>query len=91
MRNKALLDYTTTVEAARTLGEVMGLLAGAGARSLQVDYDAGNPTGIQCLIATKFDDRGFQLPANVERVWKVLSRQYDPDEDDGEYQGGIDE
>ena len=30
MRNKALLDFTTTVEEARTLGDVMGLHAGGG-------------------------------------------------------------
>lgn len=77
MARQGLLNYTTSIEANKTLGEIMGMLAGAGARSLQVDYDGGNPTGLQFLIATRFGDRGFQLPANVERVWKVLSRQYD--------------
>lgn len=77
MAGRALLNYTTSVEASKTLGEIMGLLAGAGAQKLQVDYQAGQPVGIQFLIATRFGDRGFQLPANVDRVWKVLSRQYE--------------
>lgn len=77
MARQGLLNYTTQIPASKTLGEIMGMLAGAGARSLQVDYDGGNPTGLQFLIATRFGERGFQLPANVERVWKVLSGQYD--------------
>ena len=75
MSTKPLLNYTTTIDVSKTLGEIMGMLAGAGARSLQVDYEAGSPVGIQFLIATKFGDRGFELPADVERVWKVLLRQ----------------
>lgn len=77
MAGRAILNYTTTISADKTLGEIMGLLAQAGARSLQVDYDQGSPVGVQFLIATKFGDRGFRLPANVDGVWKALLRQHD--------------
>lgn len=74
---KAILNYTTSISVDKTLGEIMSMLAKSGARSLQVDYDQGSPVGIQFLIATKFGDRGFQLPANVEGVNRTLRKQYD--------------
>lgn len=74
----ALLNYTTTISVDKTLGEIQGLLARSGARSILVDYDGqGNPTAVSFLIKTPFGEKGFRLPANMDAVWKVLVRQYE--------------
>lgn len=72
-----ILNYTTVIAAAKTVGEIQALLIKAGARRILTDYDdAGNPTGITFLIATLWGDRGFMLPANVDAIYNVLVRQY---------------
>ena len=73
----AILNYSTTISVDKTVGEIQGLLARRGARSILVDYDGqGNPTAIAFMIPTRFGDRGFRLPANIEAVWKVLTKQH---------------
>jgi hypothetical protein len=73
----AILNYSTTIGVGRTVGEIQDLLARRGARSILVDYDGqGNPTAIAFMIPTRFGDRGFRLPANIEAVWKVLTKQH---------------
>jgi hypothetical protein len=77
MPEKPLLNHTTVIAAEKTLGEIMGLLAGAGARKLQVEYDdSGQPSGLSFLIQTKIGERGFTLPARVDAVHRVLEQQY---------------
>jgi hypothetical protein len=72
----AILNYTTEISATKTVGEVQALLVRAGARRIMTDYDdEGNPTTITFLIATIWGDRGFILPANIESVYKVLTKQ----------------
>jgi hypothetical protein len=72
----AILNYTTEIAASKTIGEVQSLLVKAGARKIMTDYDdEGNPTTISFLVATLWGDRGFILPANIESVYKVLTRQ----------------
>jgi hypothetical protein len=74
----ALLNYTTTIAVDKTLGEIQWLLARHGARSIMTTYDGqGNPTAIAFLVPTAFGDRGFRLPANIDAVWKVMTRQYE--------------
>ncbi len=78
MPDKPLMNYTTSISAEKTLGEIMGLLAGAGARSLQIDYDDnGQPSGLSFLINTEIGERGFALPARVDAVFTILEEQYE--------------
>lgn len=73
----ALLNYTTTIDVARTIGEIHGMLVRAGARSIVTDYDdAKQPVSIAFLVTTPLGDREFVLPANVDAVHKTLTRQY---------------
>lgn len=73
----ALLNYTTSIAVERTIGEIQAMLARAGAKSILTEYSEGETTAISFLIATRFGDRGFKLPANVEAVERVLWRQYE--------------
>jgi hypothetical protein len=68
-----LLNYTTTVSADKTIGEIQSILAKAGARQIMHGYDAnGNCTELSFRIHTKFGEIAFLLPANIEAVEKVL-------------------
>jgi len=71
-----LLNYSTTVPAMRTLGQVQGLLVEAGARQIATAYsDVGQITGVAFVVETITGPRRFVLPINVERVESVLRRQ----------------
>lgn len=72
----AIKNYTTTIEAHKSLGEIQGALASHGARKIMVDYDsAGRPIGVTFGIETPAGPRGFMLPANVAGVKSVFSKQ----------------
>lgn len=72
----AILNYTTTIAADKTLAEIQRILATHGARSIIMDYDGnGNPTAVEFMVKTQYGERGFRLPANVEAVFKVLTNQ----------------
>ncbi len=71
-----ILNYTTTISAGRTVGEIQEMLAKHGAKSILLDFEGGLPTAICFLIATPFGERGFRLPANIDAVFAVMTRQY---------------
>lgn len=70
-----ILNYTTTIDASKTVGEVQAILAKAGAKAVGVQYDSGRPVSVTFCHATQFGDRWFDLPAHPERVRAVLLRQ----------------
>lgn len=72
----AIKNYTTTIDVYKSLGEIQGVLASHGARKIMVDYDgAGQPIGVTFGIETPEGPRGFLLPANVDGVRAVFTRQ----------------
>lgn len=72
-----LLNYTTTIAVEKTLGEIVGLLAKAGARSITTDYDpqTRQPIAVEFVIETQFGDKDFALPANMDAVHQKLLLQ----------------
>lgn len=71
-----LLNYTTSISADRTIGEIQSKLAKAGARQIMHGYDAeGNCCELSFRIPTKFGDVAFLLPANITAVDAILRRQ----------------
>lgn len=72
----ALLNYTTSIEAIKTVGEIQGMLAGHGARSILIDYgQEGNIEALSFQIVTPQGATGFRLPIDPDSVLKVLIRQ----------------
>jgi hypothetical protein len=71
----AILNYTTSIAAVKTAGEMQAALAKHGASSVSVVYEAGEPRGIAFSIDTEFGMRDFQLPANATAVEKILAKQ----------------
>lgn len=72
----ALLNYTTTIEAIKTVGEIQGILAGHGAKSILIDYtDDGQVEALSFKILTPQGDVGIRLPIDPDAVLKVLTNQ----------------
>ena len=72
----ALLNYSTTIEAIKTAGEIQGILAGHGAKSIKTAYsEDGLVEALSFLILTPQGEIGIRLPINPDAVLKVLTQQ----------------
>lgn len=72
----ALLNYTTTIDIHKTLGEIQKSLVSHGARKLMYDYDGeGHIQALCFVIMTPDGERGIKLPANVSAIFEVLKQQ----------------
>ena len=71
----ALLNYTTTIPAAKTISEMQTLLAKAGADSIAVHYTVGSASGLTFSLRTKYGPQLFTLPVDVPAVQRVLAKQ----------------
>jgi hypothetical protein len=70
-------NYTTSISEEKTVGEIMGLLAAKGARSIQVVYDdQSRPQGISFVLLIHNLPIPFRLPCNFEGVHKSLAAGY---------------
>jgi hypothetical protein len=70
-----ILNYTTQVDAAKTVGEVQQILAAHGAKQVIVAYKEGRPDAIAFLVSTRFGDRPFLLPARPSAVLATLKEE----------------
>lgn len=68
----ATLNYSTTIAASKTLGEIQQLLADHGAARIGLDYDAGRAVGVTFTLATPHGPRSFRLPADVPAMHRLL-------------------
>lgn len=68
-----ILNYTTTVDALKTVGEIQALLSQHGARSITTDYDDnGNVSAVAFVLLIEGVPLSFRLPANVDGVLKAM-------------------
>ncbi|MBA7657420.1 hypothetical protein ES703_65357 [subsurface metagenome] len=73
----ALLNYTTRIEAIKTIGEIQGTLAAHGAKSILTDFSAdGTVEALSFRIVTPQGDVAVRLPIDPEAVLKILGTQY---------------
>ena len=69
-------NYTTSIAEDKTVGEIMGLLAAKGARSIRIDYDELNrPNAVSFIVAIQDWPVPFKLPCNFEGVFKAMKRE----------------
>lgn len=71
----ATLNYTTSIPAVRTIGEMQAALAKHGAASIAVAYTGGQPSGIGFMLKTPHGFRTFDLPVDVAAVHRLLTDQ----------------
>ena len=71
----ALLNYTTQIEAAKTVGQIHGILVAHGARSILTNYDSdGHIESLSFEVETPQGFATIRLPINPTAVLKVLTR-----------------
>lgn len=69
---KGPLNYTTTIPVAQTVGECQAILASAGASSVAVHYEDGEPSGLSFTLKTPHGVRAFTLPVDLYGMQGVL-------------------
>jgi hypothetical protein len=67
------LNYSTTIPAAQTVGECQSILAAAGASSVAVHYENGQPSVLSFTLKTPHGTRAFTLPVDLEAMRRVLA------------------
>ena len=72
-----LLNYTTKVNAQKTVTEVMGLLVAKGANEVSIVYDDNQqPAGLKWTVQSPRQGRvSFALPCNIDAVFVKLTEQ----------------
>lgn len=71
-----ILNYTTTIDAGKTVQEICALLAKKGASRIVTDYNTeGSVTGVSFFLMVKGFPVRFELPANWQGVQKALKQQ----------------
>jgi hypothetical protein len=76
-RGNQILNYTTTVEAGRTVGEIIGLLAAKKAVSINTDYQEGKATAITFVIRVGENLVPFRLAPQIQGVAQKLPNKRD--------------
>lgn len=71
-----ILNYTTSIDPHRTVGEIQKMLAAAGARGVGIEYDqAGDPIAVAFQLNVN-GPLGYRLPCRTDKVLTVLQRQH---------------
>lgn len=71
----AILNYTTTIDALKTVSEIEYILVQHKAKSIMKDYDGESITGLSFLIDTGTQQIPVRLPAKVDRCLLVLQKE----------------
>jgi len=71
-----IANYSTSVEAAKTVAEIHGILVAHGAKSIMTNYDKdGFVESLSFIVPTPYGDMGIKLPIDAKAVLKVLERE----------------
>ena len=71
----SLLNYTTSISAEKTVTEIQGILARAGALAIMTEYDANSVlTAISLKIGTPFGPTAYSLPCDIEAIFTILHK-----------------
>lgn len=71
----AILNYTTTIDAFKTVSEIEYILMKHKALSIMKNYDGESITGLSFLIDTGMQQVPVRLPVKVDECLKVLKRE----------------
>ena len=74
MSTKSISNYTTTIAAKKTVGQISTLLAEAKAEAILTEFNNGVAVAVSFRIKTEFGVLTFRLPANVDGVFAVIQR-----------------
>lgn len=71
----AILNYSTTIDAFKTVSEIEYILMKHKAKSIMKNYDGESITGLSFLIDTGFQQIPVRLPVKVDECMKILMRE----------------
>lgn len=71
----AILNYTTTVDAFKTVSEIEYILMKHRARSIMKNYEGEAITGLSFLIDTGVQQIPVRMPVKVDECLKVLKKE----------------
>ena len=71
----AILNYTTTIDAFKTVSEIEYILMKHGAKSIMKNYEGESVTGLSFLIDTGAQQIPVRLPAKVDACLAVLKKE----------------
>lgn len=72
----ALKNYTTLINANKTLQEIQEILAKHKAKAILTEYDTEGDVSALCFkIDSVRGEIAIKLPANTDKVYKVLKKQ----------------
>lgn len=69
---KPLLNYSTTIEASKTVGEIQSVLAEHGARKVMMEYDDGIIEALSFTVVTPQGEVPIRLPVRPDAVLKIM-------------------
>lgn len=70
-----LLNYSTTVNAAKTITQIQNDLAKCGANKILSEYKDGGIEALSFMVEGPNGSLAFRLPSNVEAVLRILVNQ----------------
>jgi len=73
-----ILNYTTTVDQAKTVTQIQHILGSKGAKKVMTEYDSGNVTAITFALEVNGTEVYFKLPCNPEGVLRAMHKQHVP-------------
>lgn len=71
----AILNYTTTVDAFKTVSEIEYILMRHKAKSIMKNYDGESITGLSFLIDTGMQQIPVRLPVKIDECLEVLKKE----------------
>lgn len=71
-----LLNYTTKIDADKTINEIQRSLSKAGAMKVMTDYEDGIISAVSFALKVNDQILGFRLPCDWRPVYAVLLRQF---------------
>lgn len=71
----SILNYSTKIEARKTVGELQEILAKAGCRKILIDYsEQGEPDAVTFVILVNEQPVYYTLPCNVAGVLRSMQK-----------------
>lgn len=71
----AILNYTTTVDAFKTVSEIEYILVKHKAKSVMKNYDGESITGLSFLIDTGMQQIPVRLPVRIDECLAILKKE----------------
>ena len=72
-----IANYTTSIKAEKTVGEIQGMLARAGACAVLFDFEGNEVSAISFRLMHNDVMISFRLPANIHNIYVVLQNDRD--------------